>query len=42
VIVTEGLITDIAAPILEGREIPKLFTTPRVKGDCAGTGAGCG
>jgi nitrogen fixation protein NifB len=42
VIVTEGLITDITAPILEGREIPKLFTTPRVKGDCAGTGAGCG
>ncbi|MDR3247765.1 MAG: radical SAM protein [Treponema sp.] len=41
VIVTEGLITDIAAPILEGREIPKIFTTPRAKSGCAGTGAGC-
>jgi nitrogen fixation protein NifB len=41
-IVTEGLISDIAVPILEGREIPKIFTTPRSKGGCTGTGVGCG
>jgi nitrogen fixation protein NifB len=42
VLVTEGLITDVAAPILEGRAIPRIFTTPRLKAGCIGAGMGCG
>jgi nitrogen fixation protein NifB len=42
VIVTEGLISDIALPILQGRDIPRIFTVPRVKGSCTGNGTGCG
>jgi nitrogen fixation protein NifB len=42
VIATEGLISDIALPILQGGDIPRIFTAPRVKGGCAGGGAGCG
>jgi nitrogen fixation protein NifB len=42
VIATEGLISDIALPILQGRDIPRIFTVPRAKGSCTGGGAGCG
>ncbi|WP_010260125.1 radical SAM protein [Treponema primitia] len=42
----EGLITDIAQPLLEGRSIPKIFTvSPGQCGagvSCGGKGQGCG
>jgi nitrogen fixation protein NifB len=41
VITSEGLITETAGPILEGREIPKIFTAKPSKVGCGGTGGGC-
>jgi nitrogen fixation protein NifB len=39
-----GLIIDTVGPILEGREIPKVFTVPpsRCGAGCTGGGTGCG
>jgi nitrogen fixation protein NifB len=42
VITSEGFITETAGPILEGREIPKIFTAKPHKIGCDGTGSGCG
>jgi nitrogen fixation protein NifB len=44
VIVAEGLITDIALPILNGREPPKIYAAarPPCGAPCRGNGMGCG
>jgi nitrogen fixation protein NifB len=41
VIKTEGMIQDTVLPILENREIPKIFTIRPNKCGCTGTGSGC-
>ncbi|AEF82765.1 radical SAM protein [Leadbettera azotonutricia] len=45
VITGEGLITDLAASLLGGRGIPRVFTAQRKPGNgqgCTGSGMGCG
>jgi nitrogen fixation protein NifB len=42
VIIADGLIADIALPILEGQEVPRIYAKAPLEHGCGGTGMGCG